>query len=1332
MACQSVLHQRYKRWRLVLAYDDDRCLEYLRPLASNPKVRIVRSIEVDRTRQCFYNLYVNPLVQGVSDGWIIVLDDDDMFASPSALLRVAQNLSSPDILVTWPHRRGAQVIKGLWNQGLAVPGTIASCSYCVHSSKARESRWRSGQRGDYAFLYGILQQGPMQIRHLGPVLTKSVRDDQRGGNFGATEEPARPVLAPAPSPPPAPAARASTGESAQVPPPRSEIKERSGSPRNEKPSCANLHTTLVGGLGNQLFMLFNLASLSERYGTTFSFWFDEDYVERHHKTTGLRHTASNGWRILDGCRDKYRKRDTTSYRDCTEKSFRYEPVVLERGFDYNVSGYFQSPKYFQGHEHSIKEHLSIDLDMVRTIRAAYRAYGKKVLAIHIRLTDYAGLPDHHPIPPLDYYRKALSPYDIDAHKIVVFSDDPEGAVRILGPLNLDMTPAGELSTDTEFQFYMLALADVRICANSSFSLMSCFLNEMYSFIEDAEYTFPCRWFGAEGPDYDITDIIPPDNPRFRVLNVASLSPLVSILIPTHDLRGKQVAFMKKTLPIIFNQTYKNFEVVITDNNDGHETRDFVLKEFPRYYRGTRPTKHNIDSFDASKIKYTYCATKGWSPNHNNGLAHCTGDLVKILHQDNYFLNEHSLENVVTAFEDEGMKWLVSSYWHQNEEASNGKLYRYHVPEYSDKIANGGNPIGDPSCLTIRKECILDFNIAMKYIVDCEYYFRLKQAFGAPVVQPMPSIVVLQHSDQVTHSLTIEEVLQEHFALKRLAYCYGVECDEYPWWVSGNVFSPDSTTLYERALRAYNITTAPNDLSRTMKTYYINLDERPDRNEEVLAELEKAGITKFERFAAVKPDRKMIEGTELIEVDKLWPKDDKPPDINNEKDFKYIRGATGCKLSHYRILKKFYIEDKEEFLLVLEDDCVLSETVLSGIRRSLLYLEERNIKFNILYLSATIHHHRYHKLCQKVSEDILKLRKGWGNTTHAMVFSRRTVSGVLGILEKSDTEIDEVYKNQVDHRYVINPMIGYQRPSPSDIGLFREEERNITNGSIVYYGNLEGKYDYSDIGPTGIRHLVYRPNGPFNSRQVELFYRFLIRDLNLGEAQSLDRFRTDIIYICFCHPSEIPPPTAPCRFIYVNDHSSDISWLSSHPNMQFFLDADIDRFVKHRDDFSIRHKVAFLGDGMQALHSCGVTANIISLDQYRVEMDSEMTYVVSLPHSAKRRQAFEIHNAGIRYEFVSAVLYNPGWLGCAMSHKLLIQNAQRSELEIARTCEDDCIVHSEAVINEALGRLVHSGEKFELLSCFMSEVREDVVIKDVIPLEGGYNDFKDRPMDVHCL
>ena len=75
------------------------------------------------------------------------------------------------------------------------------------------------------------------------------------------------------------------------------------------------------------------------------------------------------------------------------------------------------------------------------------------------------------------------------------------------------------------------------------------------------------------------------------------------------------------------------------------------------------------------------------------------------------------------------------------------------------------------------------------------------------------------------------------------------------------------------------------------------------------------------------------------------------------------------------------------------------------------------------------------------------------------------------------------------------MIGYQRASPSDIGLFREEEHNITDNSIVFYGELDKRYDYSNINCIGIKHLVYKPNKEFNNQLSENFYNFLIRDLN---------------------------------------------------------------------------------------------------------------------------------------------------------------------------------------------------------------------------------------------
>ena len=68
-------------------------------------------------------------------------------------------------------------------------------------------------------------------------------------------------------------------------------------------------------------------------------------------------------------------------------------------------------------------------------------------------------------------------------------------------------------SDDEDQFFMLSLSDVKICAASTFSLMSCYLNDIFKFVEDCEYVFPEKWFGPSGPDYNMYDILDFNNEK---------------------------------------------------------------------------------------------------------------------------------------------------------------------------------------------------------------------------------------------------------------------------------------------------------------------------------------------------------------------------------------------------------------------------------------------------------------------------------------------------------------------------------------------------------------------------------------------------------------------------------------------------------------------------------------------------------------------------------------------------------------------------------------------------------------------------------------------------
>ena len=265
---------------------------------------------------------------------------------------------------------------------------------------------------------------------------------------------------------------------------------------------------LIGGLGNQIFMLLNMLSLGEKYNM-------DCYI--HEKYEDTKRKSFYNYSFFKNIKtiENYNEFETF-----TEKEFKYNEIKLNEKNNYFLSGYFQSYKYFWDNRNIIKKQIHIDENIKNKIKLTFEPY-KKIIAIHLRLGDYLKLPDYHPTMPIEYYKKALSYYNLDNYQIILFSDDVELAGEKLSSLNLNYICAGDLFDNDEEEFYALCLSDVRICANSSFSLMSCYFNEIFNFKENCEYIFPNVWFGPKGPKYEMDDIMP--NYKFHVINLQNIS-----------------------------------------------------------------------------------------------------------------------------------------------------------------------------------------------------------------------------------------------------------------------------------------------------------------------------------------------------------------------------------------------------------------------------------------------------------------------------------------------------------------------------------------------------------------------------------------------------------------------------------------------------------------------------------------------------------------------------------------------------------------------------------------------------------------------------------------
>lgn len=230
-------------------------------------------------------------------------------------------------------------------------------------------------------------------------------------------------------------------------------------------------------------------------------------------------------------------------------------------------------------------------------------------------------------------------------------------------------------------------------------------------------------------------------------------PFFSITIPTYGYNGRGVEFINHNLHLIEKQTFKDFEIIISD----HSVDDTIKKV--------------IDDFIiTSKCKVTYLKCehgRGYiSPNLNNALKNSNGKYIKILFQDDFLFNEYALENQFNVLsENPNIKWLITEFEHSNDGFT---FYRHYHPSFQKNIWSGNNTLGNPSNLTILNEDLIFFDETLNWLMDCEYYYRLYLKHGYPCILNEITVVNRTHGGGLTDNTSNELKQQE---LEKLTSLY---------------------------------------------------------------------------------------------------------------------------------------------------------------------------------------------------------------------------------------------------------------------------------------------------------------------------------------------------------------------------------------------------------------------------------------------------------------------------------------------------------------------------------------------------------------------------------
>jgi glycosyltransferase involved in cell wall biosynthesis len=203
---------------------------------------------------------------------------------------------------------------------------------------------------------------------------------------------------------------------------------------------------------------------------------------------------------------------------------------------------------------------------------------------------------------------------------------------------------------------------------------------------------------------------------------------ISIVVPTYEAKGKGCFFLRRCLDSIVEQTYKSFEVVIADHSKDSAIKE-MLTDYPQV---------DINHFFNDRGRGNS------SINMNEGIKRATGDVIKVLHFDDYFANPTALQLMADLYQDPEVKWGAFTFNH----LQGGELIRPIIPGFHYTM---GCP--STSFFLNDKNDPIYFDEELIIINDHDMHHRLREKYGEPSIITTLCVTIGLHDDQVSNFQT---------------------------------------------------------------------------------------------------------------------------------------------------------------------------------------------------------------------------------------------------------------------------------------------------------------------------------------------------------------------------------------------------------------------------------------------------------------------------------------------------------------------------------------------------------------------------------------------------
>lgn len=212
-------------------------------------------------------------------------------------------------------------------------------------------------------------------------------------------------------------------------------------------------------------------------------------------------------------------------------------------------------------------------------------------------------------------------------------------------------------------------------------------------------------------------------------------PFISICIPTY----LRIDTLERLMKSISLQSFKDFEVVITDDSPD----DSVATLVDQYAK----------QFCCKYFKHTHAL--GTPENWNASINKASGEWIKLMHDDDWFANEKSLE-IFAGHTNDQIPFIFSNYFRVDVEKKITKLnllssvWKKRIMQ-EPFVLYASNRIGPPSVTMMHHRIKDRYDRSYKWLVDLELYIRVLSEEKKFTHITKPLINIGLNDAQVTNS-----------------------------------------------------------------------------------------------------------------------------------------------------------------------------------------------------------------------------------------------------------------------------------------------------------------------------------------------------------------------------------------------------------------------------------------------------------------------------------------------------------------------------------------------------------------------------------------------------